>query len=57
MTENPMKNVDIPVTNSESSLVPIKVIVSSSKKFQPNSTASAQQPFVSQQQTQMVICF
>lgn len=57
MTDDPVNNAHIPVTNSESPSMPIKIIVSPSKKFQPSLTPSAQQPFVPQQQIPMVIYY
>lgn len=64
VTENPVKVIDVQSSiGSESPSMPIKVIVSPSKKFQPTSLPSVQQSFknsppsfVSQQQnTEMVI--
>lgn len=56
ITENSVKMVDVSSVSSESPSMPIKVIVSPSKKFQPTSLPAVQlfnknpsQPFVSQQ--------
>jgi len=61
--ENPVKTIDVSSIGSESPSMPIKVIVSPSKKCQQTSLPAIQQsfknlpqPFVSQQQnTEMVI--
>lgn len=62
--ENPVKVIDVQSSiGSESPSMPIKVIVSPSKKFQPTSLPSVQQPFKNppqsfvpqQQNTEMVI--
>jgi len=64
VTENPVKVIDVQSSiGSESPSMPIKVIVSPSKKFQPTSLPSVQQPFKNspqsfvpqQQNTEMVI--
>jgi len=63
VTENPVKNMDVSSIGSESPSMPIKVIVSPSKKFQPTSLPSVQQSFKNppqtfvpqQQSTEMVI--
>lgn len=62
--EDSLRPTDLPAINSESPTMPIKIIVSSSKKLQPTTPAAVQQqsfktppqPFVTQQQhSQMVI--
>lgn len=62
LTENSVKMVDVSSISSESPSMPIKVIVSPSKKFQPTSLPAVHsfknptQPFVSQQHNaEMVI--
>jgi len=62
ITENSVKMIDVSSISSESPSMPIKVIVSPSKKFQPTllpavqSLKNSAQPFVSQQQnSEMVI--
>jgi len=55
--------IDVPSISSESPSMPIKVIVSPSKKFQPTSLPAVQtfknpaQPFVSQQQNSEMVNF
>jgi len=61
ITENSVKMVDVSSISSESPSMPIKVIVSPSKKFQPTPLPAVQklknpaQPFVSQQQNQEMV--
>lgn len=64
-TENPAKTTEVLPTHSESPSIPIKVIVSPSKKFQSSSSSvqpqfkNITQPFATpmQQPTQMVNCY
>lgn len=63
ISDDPVK-VDVPTVSLESPSMPIKVIVSPSKKFQSTSIPAAQQQFKNpqlfvsqQQQAQMVIHF
>lgn len=62
-TENSVKMIDVSSNSLESPSMPIKVIVSPSKKFQPTSLPAVQllknpaQPFVSQQQNSEMVIF
>lgn len=57
ITENTVKTIDVSATSSDSPSMPIKIIVSPSKKFQPTTLPAVQQSIKNppQQNTEMVI--